>query len=1435
MNRHLFFIVMLLYSFTNLFSQNMENTNVPGELNGVFNSQLFYEYHPNIDFETEPKDAFLPYLSYLDPYSKKPTDHLMDSIVIMNKNCEAPTNVMRTDAYEFMFDNWFVQARNPQIVLENEYALLNTGVQKNIIIDSTKTDRVYSLSLNTKKTSSEAAVLYIGMEFFDENGTEITSGNLGGNFHYFSTYYDWWHIQFEPTEEWTTTTYSVLPIPDTAKSMNLIITKSYGPDILIDDIVLKDNDQTSNLVRNPDFNDIQKNMFKNYACIPGLATAPGALYTLSYKIKTEALKTLDHTPKGLLDVYVNYLNVSGVDVNQTNTEWWKHVSYVSDQWTEVSYVISTPPGGTYLSITFDANGSLPGYTDDVLIKDITLKSTTKDILYESSFVGKRVYEDWGENALVVPLEEKNDTNHVLADLGILRDIPITVPINQPASTAENEIYEYTLTFRAKKLSSKTAEFYAQFEFFDADGNEIIGGFETDEKGELIKIDGKPVEINPAGYNMKFSPYLDSYFYAYSDIGTYQSWTPYSFNISCPPDAASFNVFLRKRVGDTIYFDDIKITSNTGGQEIIADEDFENSASVEWENYLARNNNLYFFDTRTSMVDAIAEAQKEIEQELGNTQTIKLIFPMPVPNFYTPTSPYTDPAFMNRFYEFINRYLAKLNSSYIEWQEKWRLANNNNNADVEIAGIYYSQETLEGTAVSPNIKETYKLYLSYLQTRLHDYGWKLFASPYRKSYRLNDHYSSKYPEEFHPYFDALWLQPNAFYFNYTKNDATVPGYIDSDILYNVNEYASNERLGVNIEVTVDSSNPYSEDNRNGYSLVMDYFKYGYKYGYVNYTKCYYDSGGIQFKAAHSTDPKDREKYDALYRFIKSSQTSFVVNGNFESMDRKWKDGEINIFELKTNTNGGYQVYGWEGDYSVHENTDAMENSYRQGFNSLKTAPAQSISTFGNHKIPVRNGEWYTIICDYRTLTGNGSGKIGLIFYDDQGEIVEPDAFDLGGAGWQQEFLNSQKAYFTQISATTAWTDQDKFLVQIPDTAVSVQIVIKNPGNTVILWDNVDLQPENEPIISTSIWSQAEPIGLVRDSYQNLAVTKELINVFGNSNVIFKTRIKENHTNTEPYNAAFYIEVFDKNGKEIVGEPVSDPAKEIEGDVPGLVWSPSDVWHGWYYYITVDTLSQDILTTNGDKKDIDAWTNWEKGFSLPENADSFRGYVRINSNDPDCFIDIQNPRFEIETKVTDSFGRADSSLDLGSTESPVPGYVWKRVRNGSAENTPGISSNSLRWLYSSQGTNAVYLENVPAIKDFKLDFDYTRFSNYVSTHSMVVYFRLTGPESYIPDGDSIPGYQLIWYPTASDKMQFILKDDYNTTPLATGEAALSQNYQAHVTLIAQGNKLQILADGKEVIHFTDTTANSAKDSPGYIQFLGNQWISHSIDNLELEILN
>ncbi len=196
------------------------------------------------------------------------------------------------------------------------------------------------------------------------------------------------------------------------------------------------------------------------------------------------------------------------------------------------------------------------------------------------------------------------------------------------------------------------------------------------------------------------------------------------------------------------------------------------------------------------------------------------------------------------------------------------------------------------------------------------------------------------------------------------------------------------------------------------------------------------------------------------------------------------------------------------------------------------------------------------------------------------------------------------------------------------------------------------------------------------------------------------------------------------------------------------------------------------------------------------------------------------------ISDDFNRPDSALNLGST---AEGYAWARLdkSSGDGSNAPGIKNGQLYWNGGSNGNDVVYPSGAPAVGDFQLDLDFYRLSEVVSSHQIYMWFRLPTPTSYIPSGGTTPGYGLYWYPTAANSFKFTLYNEYGGN--VSGTATTNQNWTGHLTLIAQGNRIQVKVDGTQIIDYTDNTGNPAATGEGYFQFYSNPYRAEAIDNL------
>lgn len=206
---------------------------------------------------------------------------------------------------------------------------------------------------------------------------------------------------------------------------------------------------------------------------------------------------------------------------------------------------------------------------------------------------------------------------------------------------------------------------------------------------------------------------------------------------------------------------------------------------------------------------------------------------------------------------------------------------------------------------------------------------------------------------------------------------------------------------------------------------------------------------------------------------------------------------------------------------------------------------------------------------------------------------------------------------------------------------------------------------------------------------------------------------------------------------------------------------------------------------------------------------------------------------EILLSDNFNRSDSSVDIGKTDQ---GYAWIRrdISPQSPQNAPGIKDGQLFWANSGKAGSDVLSVKEVRIRDFVMDFDYIRHSRDVSSHSIVVCFRMRGAGAMLSDGGKTTGYQLAIRPADRKSLQVSLSSEYGVRESATVQTG---QMKGHLTIVAKGNVIKVYMNDPDrqhapAIEVTDTSENPAAATRGYFSFGGNRWRTAAIDNLVIK---
>lgn len=416
-----------------------------------------------------------------------------------------------------------------------------------------------------------------------------------------------------------------------------------------------------------------------------------------------------------------------------------------------------------------------------------------------------------------------------------------------------------------------------------------------------------------------------------------SWQNISAQLSIPPTAVSAKVhILNWEFKQPFWVDNIYISNENGTSYLDKDESGFNTplSKTNWE-YQKKVSKKYLFDNRNPLCTELNMATCSLFPQ--SDKRIKLILTIPeiLPeNYNTADKKAQLKAELNDFvYQTANRYK--------QWKEE------NPEHRIDILGFYYIDENIRIDEV-PFYSEIFKE----LKQTLEPHNWVLFSSPYNGFFNCKG--SSSYADEILPLFQIVWQQPNSFFNSRYGN-------IDRDLLQYANEFMSEKNLAVNIENRVVA--PTEE-----YGRINDYFDYGEKYGYINYSKLYYDDAGAHYENANSNDYKKRIDYDNLYKFIQLSHQGVIVNGSFEDLVES----------------DSTKFHYWNGIYSIDNNKYSFSNPRKVNLITNAKTPIRSL------KYPISPNLEYSISFALKAAVRNkekSKASIGIRFYNCEGEIIE----------------------------------------------------------------------------------------------------------------------------------------------------------------------------------------------------------------------------------------------------------------------------------------------------------------------------------------------------------------------------------------------------------------------------------------------------------------
>lgn len=521
------------------------------------------------------------------------------------------------------------------------------------------------------------------------------------------------------------------------------------------------------------------------------------------------------------------------------------------------------------------------------------------------------------------------------------------------------------------------------------------------------------KVYPAESDLIYSSGLDMYF-KYININEKDTnvWKSISTTFTLYAPFSSVKIKLLNW-GLANYYkmavDNFKI--NYGAESLIskADEQFNyNVQTTQWE-YSSNNRMNYLFNNRNPLIDELNKANSELKSAGVDVGKTKLILEIPDFSYYANGG---NAQVTQEIKNKLINYIESMYANYTEWLTKTPDAN------VEIIGVYHLDE---------NISKTEELFyvdvFQYLRTKLKDYNWQLFASPYNGFYSCT--INSSYTDAALSVFDLAWQQPNAFHSGRYGN-------IDPDMLIKANNLASSKKIAINIE------NRYIA-NDEWYGRVNDYFDYGEKFGYINYSKVYYDDAGGHYLHSKSTNKLIRANYDNLYRFIRQADQGQVINGNFETPDVS----SIN------------KLHFWTGDYAIRKRVSSL--NVNRKFNHLTDTSKEIFS----EKIALKTGDDYTISFLAKENYDDKvdfSALMGIRFYDRKHQpVTTPGIVDLPYSGGLMCFYR----YFR----TTGSYSQFEVKFKAPENAAYFDLFLKKWGEASIEWKSLKMNVNlsvNDPL-------------------------------------------------------------------------------------------------------------------------------------------------------------------------------------------------------------------------------------------------------------------------------------------------------------------------------------------------------------------------------------
>jgi len=418
------------------------------------------------------------------------------------------------------------------------------------------------------------------------------------------------------------------------------------------------------------------------------------------------------------------------------------------------------------------------------------------------------------------------------------------------------------------------------------------------------------------------------------------------NICVPSSAVSIKFFIINYNIDQaseLKIDNVKLLSGSSNLIPAGDSTFNlgngfnnyNENSTKWEfykKYDGKCSREYLFEDRESgIIDRINQSRSALSNSIALPPT-NLILTLPAINI----NHYKNN--INELTSSIDYFINEIDSKYNNW-----VNSGGDSTKIKIKGLYLFDEYIKDT--HGDIMEPV---IIFIKDKLAQKNWKLYGSPYAQ-FNSECTVASSYSDETINSVDIVWQQPNSFFLARDTMNNTYE--IDREVLRMANTLASSKSMNINIE------NRIKEENE-PYGRINDYFDYGEKYGYINYSKLYYDSQGAHYSNCYSTEEEKRIDYDNLYQFIKKARNGVVINNKFETISES------------DNT----KFHNWCGDYSI------KTNSFSQSNERLLEVSVTTTAKIYSEYIPIKEGLNYKVDFTPLCVPTTNKALVGVIFYD-----------------------------------------------------------------------------------------------------------------------------------------------------------------------------------------------------------------------------------------------------------------------------------------------------------------------------------------------------------------------------------------------------------------------------------------------------------------------